>query len=325
LLMTPVRFDFEGLTDPLANDVRHKEWWHNRPLKIAMTPMVAGTTVRYTTDGSVPSPTSSAYASPLTLTEPSTVLKAQAFDASGKPCGQMLWENYEYRAVQDQVTADGLLKGDGFEKGAKLRVTLSAPGLSGGTLRFATNAALSEKSAEYKAPIVIDSKTELSAGYYDASNRLMGQAYHRAFDILGNFERSLTTGKPFATSKGDKENDRPDFVCDGFVDQAGFWSSGPFGAWWQVDLQKVHRIDRIQVVTYWDGGRYYQYFVEVSVDGKTWKRVIDRTKSTEPATERGITDTFDATPGRFIRLTVTNNSANGGVHVVELRAFEATK
>jgi len=333
LLMTPVRLSCEGLTDPQARAARHAENFHNRPLKITMAPIIPGSTIRYTLDGKAPSATSTAYATPLLQTTPETVLKAQTFDASGKAVGQMLWEVYQYRPIADKVQAEGeILQVDGkwrwpavkdnlFEKGTKVTVTLAAPAMSGGTLRYATNAPLTEQSPEYKGAIVIDKKTELKAGYYDASNKLAGQAYQRVYDVLGNFERSLTTGKPVTTSRGDKETDRPDFVCDGYVDSMGFWAGPPCPGWLQVDLEKVQGVSKIQVVPYWDGNRYYQYFVEVSANGKDWKKVIDRTRNTEAPQEKGLTDTFDTTPARYIRVTVTHNSANPGVHLVELRAW----
>ena len=75
-----------------------------------------------------------------------------------------------------------------FEKGTQLTVTLAAPGLSGGTLRYTLNAPVTGTSAAYQAGIVIDQNSELNAGYYDTSNNLIGQAYRRKFEVLGNFE-----------------------------------------------------------------------------------------------------------------------------------------
>jgi len=332
-LMAPIRFTFDGLTDPNARKPSHAESLHNRPLQITMAPVIAGTTVRYTLDGSAPTSTSPAAAEPLRCTTPETVLKAQVFDPSGKAVGRMLWETYQFKAITDQVAASGLvLRVDGdwrwpavtanlFEKGTKLTVTLAAPGLSGGTLRYALNAPVTATSPAYQAGIVIDQNAELNAGYYDASHNLIGQPYRRKFEVLGNFERSLTTGKPVTTSRGAQETDRPDFVCDGFVDGMGFWAGPPCPGWLQVDLEQVCSVNKIQVVPYWDGDRYYQYYVEVSVDGKSWKKVIDQTTNTKAPQEKGLTDTFEATPVRYIRVTVTHNSSNPGVHLVELRAW----
>ena len=49
--------------------------------------------------------------------------------------------------------------------------------------------------------------------------------------------------------------------------------------------------------------------------------MIDQTKNTKAPQEKGLTDTFDATPVRYIRVSVTHNSSNPGVHLVELRAW----
>ena len=90
-----------------------------------------------------------------------------------------------------------------------------------------------------------------------------------------------------------------------------------------MDLQAVHNVDRVNLVTYWDGGRYYQYKVDLSTNGKDWTTVVDQSTNTTPATEKGYVDEFKPQPARYIRVTVLKNSANEGVHIVELRAYEA--
>jgi hypothetical protein len=331
LLMTPIRLQFDGLTDPSASGYHNKENWHNRPLTITMAPSVPGAQVRYTTNGAAPDLQSPACAGPITLAEPKTVLRARAFDSAGAPLGQTLWETYEYRPIEARVTANGLFKADderdhdGFERGAAVTVALSAPAQRGGAIRTALSGPVTEESPSYSGPILITNDTDFSAGYFDAAGKLVGQAYRRKFEVFKNFERSLTTDKPATSSKGAADPENPGVVCDGFVFDRGFWSGGPCPDWWQVDLGRVHTLDKIQVVTYWDGGRYYQYYVEVSRDGRLWKKVIDRTRSTEKATDKGYTETFAPTPGRYIRVTVTRNSANPGVHMVEVRAWEAKR
>jgi hypothetical protein len=91
----------------------------------------------------------------------------------------------------------------------------------------------------------------------------------------------------------------------------------------QVDLERAANVTRIQVYPYWDSGRYYQYTVEVSTDGKAWTQVADRSQNTRPATPEGDTIELAARPVRFVRVTLTHNSANPSVHLVELRVFEA--
>ena len=49
--------------------------------------------------------------------------------------------------------------------------------------------------------------------------------------------------------------------------------------------------------------------------------MIDQTKNTKAPQAKGLTDTFEAAPVRYIRVSVTHNSSNPGVHLVELRAW----
>ena len=111
----------------------------------------------------------------------------------------------------------------------------------------------------------------------------------------------------------------------GRVDLKEYWGALNAPQWLQVDLQAPHMLDRINVYTYWDVRqyhRYYQYKVAVSMDGKTWTTVIDRSQNTNPATPLGYEDRFAPTQARYIRVTMSKNSINPAVHIVELRAFE---
>jgi hypothetical protein len=79
----------------------------------------------------------------------------------------------------------------------------------------------------------------------------------------------------------------------------------------------------MHVFPYWDGRRYYQYTVQVSLDGKTWTQVVDMSKNTKPSTPQGDLHKFERTEARYIRINMLKNSANTGVHLVEIRAYEA--
>jgi len=76
------------------------------------------------------------------------------------------------------------------------------------------------------------------------------------------------------------------------------------------------------VLTYYDGSRYYHLNVELSVDGQTWKKVIEFT-DTIPATIGGYSGTFPRTDARYVRINMLKNSANRWVHIVEVIANEA--
>ena len=77
-------------------------------------------------------------------------------------------------------------------------------------------------------------------------------------------------------------------------------------------------VNYINVITYWDGGRYYELTVEVSVDGQAWNKVLDFTGDKVPATATGYSGKFPETQARYVRVNMLKNSANPSVHIVEL-------
>ncbi len=139
------------------------------------------------------------------------------------------------------------------------------------------------------------------------------------------FEQSLSTGKPVEASGSKNPQETAEMAADGWVDISQFWGSIPAPQWWKVDLQKEYQIDRVQVVPYWDNKRYYQYTVEVSTDGKDWRRVVDASKNAEVGTEKGYLHKFEPTKARYVKVNMLKNSDNPAVHLVEVRAYEAGK
>ena len=85
-----------------------------------------------------------------------------------------------------------------------------------------------------------------------------------------------------------------------------------------MDLEKVQPINFINLITYWDGGRSYQWNAEVSVDGQSWKKVLDFSDNRTPATAKGYSGKFPSTEARYVRINMLKNSANPFVHIVEL-------
>ena len=118
----------------------------------------------------------------------------------------------------------------------------------------------------------------------------------------------------------------PDAAVDGSLDRSLYWAATPAPQWWQVDLGQSRRIDRVRVVTYWDDGgpgRAYEYRVLASTDGARWQVVADLTRNREVATPAGQMHSFAPTTSRFVRVEILSNSANEGVHLVEVEVFPA--
>lgn len=82
-----------------------------------------------------------------------------------------------------------------------------------------------------------------------------------------------------------------------------------------MDLQAVHKIDRVHVYTYHDGQRYYQYDVETSTDGKTWSEVADMRTNTRLSSPDGDNYRFDPIDAGYVRVQMTFISDNPSVIV----------
>ena len=138
-----------------------------------------------------------------------------------------------------------------------------------------------------------------------------------ASEPAGNIARH---GK--ATDDGHSEpGGAPENAIDGDLDT--YWAASPYPREWRLDLGSIRSIKTIQVFPYWGDDRYYQYTVQCSKDGNNWTLVADMSKNEKPSSGDG--DTFvlpDALPARFLRITMLKNSANVGVHLVEVRVFE---
>lgn len=93
-------------------------------------------------------------------------------------------------------------------------------------------------------------------------------------------------------------------------------------AWWQVDLEQPTTVGRVVVICYYGDQRHYGFTVETSLDEQQWELVADRRDNQEPSTSRGSTCSFSPRSVRYLRVTLTHNSANTGRHLVEVLAFE---
>jgi len=86
-------------------------------------------------------------------------------------------------------------------------------------------------------------------------------------------------------------------------------------------LEKTESIETFQVHFFWDNWRYYQYTIDVSLDGENWTQVVDASQTTELATIDGYRHEVKKQEARYLRLNVLHNSANPGLHVSEFCAY----
>jgi hypothetical protein len=103
---------------------------------------------------------------------------------------------------------------------------------------------------------------------------------------------------------------------------SAWWSGGDCPQWLTVELKEPATISKVRLVTFYGDGRYYQYRIDASPDGKTWTGVADESANTRPAVPEGMTHTFPALMARFVKVTVLRNSANLNAHIAEIEVFD---
>lgn len=141
---------------------------------------------------------------------------------------------------------------------------------------------------------------------------------------LAPANRSLTTDKPVTCSAALPGMDAG-LANDGEIDTESYWGTDVTrdpAAWWQVDLERPTTVGRVVVVGYFGDQRSYGFTVEGSTDGRTWALLADRRSHREPSTAAGYTCQCAPTTVRYLKVTLTSNSANTGRHLVEVSAFE---
>lgn len=327
-LVRPVNIIATGLTDPdYVGPFYNRENWFGKEVTVEMAPLVDDSSIHMTLDGSVPTRNSPEYNSPVTITQ-STQLRFQAYDSMGRKLGHIGTIDYEHRPISAKV--EGLLQeirhdnGRGAHRtkfGKKVTIDLVSA-MNSGSLRFTTNGrSPTLESNEYDGPITLTKSAVVIAQYFNVQGQPVGKEWRRSFEQI-DAQTNLTTGKPVTTSDVVIGRAAPEFAVDGIVDRNFHWdASSGAPQWWQVDLEESHKLSQIQVITYWDDRRYYQYRVEVSLDGKNWNEVADYSENKKKATAEGFLHEFDPTISRYIRVTMLHNSANPGLHLVEVRAF----
>ncbi|MBQ9467858.1 MAG: alpha-N-acetylglucosaminidase C-terminal domain-containing protein [Clostridia bacterium] len=108
-------------------------------------------------------------------------------------------------------------------------------------------------------------------------------------------------------------------ITDGDTSISNFWDGGVYPSGAIIDLDGYYDLSDINVVTYHGDGRYYCFTVETSTDGRNWTQVGAKTDN-EAADENG-TDIPVQITARYVKITITKNSANTSAHLVEVSVY----
>ncbi len=203
-------------------------------------------------------------------------------------------------------------------------ITVELDATRAGMIRFTTDDNPPTASSEsYKSPIEIKETTTIRAALFDEHGQQLGYETSMRFYHVPKRVPNLATGKPVSISGGTQSPQDPELAVDDNLDLSSSWWSGSSPQWLRVDLGKSYSVNKIELFPYWDGTRFYQYTIEVSEDGIAWTIVADRSENRLPSSANGDEVRFAARKVRFVRVNMLKNSANAGVHIVELKVWEA--
>lgn len=115
----------------------------------------------------------------------------------------------------------------------------------------------------------------------------------------------------------------PELAIDGVESTSNYWGTDAtvtqLPQWLQVDLRSPISISKITTHFYDGDVRTYTYHIDVSTDGTSWDTVVP-TKSGSGS----VTDTFAETTARYVKITVTGNTANDAAHIEEIKIYHVT-
>jgi len=152
---------------------------------------------------------------------------------------------------------------------------------------------------------------------------------HPNFEPAGIFNAAKAAQNVFAGAKtsasGQFSDKSPAAAVDGNMDPSEHWACENLPVWHQLDLGVARRISALRVWPYWGDGRVYQYVVEGSSDGKSWRMLADHSANSIASTAEGDGFTFAPQDVRYVRTTFRSNSrgAKVGGHLVEIEGYES--
>ena len=126
---------------------------------------------------------------------------------------------------------------------------------------------------------------------------------------------NLARNKPVLQASGS----HPERITDGI--SSNYWDGGPAPSSFVVDLETGCLIQSIKAITYYGDSRYYHYSIQASMDGKNYTTVAIKDDNSL-STSAGNTFEFEEpVHARYIRVSMTKNSANPSVHMNELFVY----
>ena len=111
-------------------------------------------------------------------------------------------------------------------------------------------------------------------------------------------------------------------AIDNIESTTNYWGTSATNGlpqWLKIDLGYATNINQV-VTHFYDGNtRTYTYNIETSTDGSSWTHVVP-TKTGSSI----VADMFNQVTARYVRITVTGNTANTAAHIEEIKVYQST-
>ncbi len=147
-------------------------------------------------------------------------------------------------------------------------------------------------------------------------------AWRKPASVRGEEGDNLALGRPVFSSPWE-QGWPPERSVDGRTSyRDGYWAgAAPPPQWLVVDLGEAKRISRARIYFYAGDQRAYAFSLEGSLDGRSWELLADFSREPRPAAPKGLQVTFGPLRARYVKITVTKNTANTSAHIAELQVY----
>lgn len=129
-------------------------------------------------------------------------------------------------------------------------------------------------------------------------------------------------GVSSVTASSYSGSNTPNQAIDGDDSTWDYWgtnamtTAGKLPQWLQLDFGTQASISQITTHFYDGDYRTYTYYIQASSDGSNWNTIV----STKTGSGT-VTDSFAQTSARYVKITVTGNTANLAAHIIEIRVY----
>ncbi|MEE0831009.1 MAG: discoidin domain-containing protein [Longicatena sp.] len=214
-----------------------------------------------------------------------------------------IWYNYEVLISEDNTTWESIGKNELSTNAGEAGFTITLDQMK--QARYVQIKGLLSNDTQLKLVEV------LVSGSY--SNILLGKT------TIGSHHRSTSSKyQAYNIVDGDPSNtnywDTGDVATDGWANTTA--ENRPYAI---IQLDALHLLNSISVLTYRNSTRHYKYEVYSSIDGEAYTLIGAKTDNTNAAMYR--TFYFDEPiTAKFIKVVGTHNSSNKGFHLSEVQA-----